>query len=185
MRDGSEPSAVAQVLASTQKAPLGLSSNLFDALTNLRPELVANHPRPFGSRWFQAAKLLSLSAKRTLFANLRDHIKGASDIPRLDELLLQGGAEFLADGKFAEASDSSVRHIILPLLDSTEGLAWLVSNADTLANWITASSEDTQTFLKDQLHHRGSGVDVGAREQLGALASAWTLAKPAAKEEEG
>lgn len=185
VRDGSEPLAVAQVLAGTQKAQLGLSSNLFDALTNLRQELVANHPRPFGSRWFQAAKLLSLSAKRTLFANLRDHINGAPDIPRLDELLLQGGAEFLADGKFAEASDSSVRHIILPLLDSTEGLAWLVSNADTLANWITASSEDTQTFLKDQLHHRGSGVDAGGREQLGALATAWTLAKPVAKEGEG
>lgn len=185
VRDGSEPLPVAQMLAGKQKAPLGLSSNLFDALTNLRPELVANYPRPFGSGWFQAAKLLSLSAKRTLFANLRDQINGASDIPRLDELLQQGGAEFLADGKFAEASDSSVRHIILPLLDSAEGLAWLMDNADTLENWISASSEDTQTFLKDQLHHRWSRMDAGGREQLGALATAWALEKPATKEEEG
>ncbi len=185
VRNGAEPLPVAQVLADTQKAPLGLSSNLFNALTNLRPELVANHPRPFGSRWFQAAKLLSLSAKRTLFVNLRDHINGASEIARLDELLQQGGADFLADGKFAEASDSSVRHIILPLLDSAEGLAWLLRNADTLASWITASSEDTQTFLKDQLHHRWSGVDAGGREQLGSLATAWTLSTPAAKEGEG
>jgi len=59
------------------------------------------------------------------------------------------------------------------------------ASGNTLANLITASSEDTQTFLKDQLHHRWSGVDAGAREQLGSLATAWTLAKPAAKEGEG
>jgi hypothetical protein len=59
-----------------------------------------------------------------------------------------------------------------------------VGNADTLANWITASSEDTQAFLNDQLHHRWSSVDAGARNQLGSLATAWTLGKPAAKDGE-
>ena len=177
VRSGEEPLPIAGVLASGQKAPLGLRSNLFDALTNLRPELVSNHPRPFGTRWFQAAKFLSLSAKRTLFANLRDHINGASDIPRLDDLLQHGGSEFLADGKFVEAADSSVRHVILPLLDSVEGRTWLHNNVDVLGTWLKTSSPDTQAFLKDQVHHRWTSSDAAARELLKALAAAWDLGK--------
>lgn len=178
VRDGSEPLPTALALASTQKAPLGLSSSLFDALTKLCPELVGNHPRPFGTRWFQAAKLLSRSAKRTLFANLRDQINGASEIPRLDELLDQGGEGLLADGKFSEASDSCVRHIILPLLDSAEGLDWLTANADTLAKWLTSSDKDTQIFINDQIHHRWSSAEAAVRRQLESLATYWALAKP-------
>ena len=175
---GADPLATALALATTQKAPIGVGSNLFDALENLRPELVSSHPRPFGGRWFEASKLLSLSAKRTLFANLRDHINGASDIPRLDELLRQGGLDLLTDGKFAEAGDSSVRHIILPLLDDPNGRVWLVELAATLSAWVKGSSEDTQTFLKDQIHHRWGSADEATRTQIETLAKAWLIAVP-------
>jgi hypothetical protein len=171
----SQPVPTALALAATQKATLNLGAALYDALEALRPELVSAESGDLARNWFEAAGWLSVSARRTLFANLRDHLFGLVDAPHLLALLEIGGPALLADGKFLEVADGAVRHVILPQVASAEGQAWLVQSREACRAWVAAANADTCAFLKATMRHRRTEEDKAGQARLDGLAAAWAL----------
>lgn len=152
VRDGGGAAVMdaARKLQTVTGRNLAVEQPLFDGLTQLMPELIANEQRPYAERWFEAANFLAASYKRTLLRNLRDQLLTISPPPRLQDLLAAGGETLIIDGEFDAKSDECVRLIVLPLVKSG-GLAWLMSQSPAVNRWFQKSKADTKTVVRESI----------------------------------
>jgi len=131
-----------------QKGDLG--DELKAALKEHRPQLL-NAENPVRERWFFLSAFVSAGTSATLFKNLRDTIQAGSQVEDLGGLIRAGGARFLEEGKFADASDKSARHVILPLLASNDGAAVLDGQAELFSAILKGSDKETKVAAREAM----------------------------------
>lgn len=167
------PLARALALASKQAPNMG--QNLFEALKSMLPALVADGVPDWGARWFEAAALLSPASRKAAHRYLRDRIFGGGATSGLPTLLGFADEQFFADADFASVGDSTLRHVIAPMLTSDAALNWLSKHAAHVKTWVAKAPDDAKAFLKEQVQHRSGEVDDATRKRLKAIASEWAL----------
>jgi hypothetical protein len=175
VRNGREPLPIALATAELPGRATPLGKPLVDVLDHLMPELLSAFDRKVATRWFQAVSLLGLNARRTLLKNLRDRINGGAESAALTDLMDVGGAVFLKEAEFSKDADSSVRHIVLPLVDQPEKLDWLLANQKSHGLWIADSSPETKGFLAERLHDQWLSSSADDRLKLKKLSDCFGL----------
>lgn len=174
IRNGGEPLTLALAVRDADRS-LHLGTTLFEALRNLVPELTSGWEPAVGERWFGASVLLSSNARQTMYRNLRDRLTSGEPISSLLDVLNAGGGDFLQEGRFDESADESVRHIIVPLLASSDGVVWLTKQSAQTAKWVSGGASETRHFLLERLSDLFTSSDETAKAQFEGLRSSWSL----------
>lgn len=167
---------LARELREADKRLVTLGAPLFDALTRLLPAMLASEERPYIGAWFASTGLLSAAGRRTLLKNVRDQINGLSELPNLLGLLEAGGEMLLNEAEFAQHADDSVRHILIPLIGSDDGVGWLLKQRDCLGSWMQRSSSSTRDFVNERMRERLTSASTEVRARLDTIAKTWSLA---------
>lgn len=162
-------------LAAKDPKPLALGSPLFDALQARLATLGDDGNAKLVATWFRAASLLSESARRTLLSNMRDRLNLQSDLSNLVMLLNAGGKQLLQDGDFTARADESVRHILMPLVEDDDGLLWMDSQHDILADWIQQAGTAAREFLAERMRDHASSAGETSQALIHKLLHAWNL----------
>lgn len=125
---------------------------------------------PVRERWFFLTAFVSAGTSATLFKNLRDTIHAGSHVEDLAGLIRAGGERFLEKGKFADASDKTARHVILPLLASNDGVAVLDEQAELFGKILADSDKETKVAAREALESLNTSSEtVEQEESLGVL----------------
>ena len=175
LETGQDPLPIAMRLSEETVKAFHLGTVLSDVLENAITPLLANNNSAFRARWFRSLDLVSPSSRVTLLKSVRDRIVLGTEVAVLPEFLREGSDALLADGEFVDEADGAVRYVVLRLLDSNEGLSWLVDMATTLQSWVTRSSIDTKNVLGERLSELYSSADDASKVQLDKLADEWSF----------
>jgi hypothetical protein len=170
-----EPIPITKALALVSKQAPNAGQNLFEALKSLLPSLVTDNVPDWGARWFEAATFLSPASRKAAHRYLRDRIFSGSATAGLPTLLGLANDQFFADADFASVGDSTLRHVVAPMLNSETALNWLSKNAALVKTWVDKAPDDARAFLKEQVQHRSGEVDDVMRKRLKAIAADWGL----------
>lgn len=177
LREGAEPFNITTALLQQTDQPISIGSQLFEVLEKTIPELLINTDKSFRERWFEMSAFISQNARQTLFKNVRDKINSGTQVQQLAELLSIRNDTLLMEGDFSNDSDDSVRHIILPLLITPEGLNWLIDKSKSLKSWVSGSAKNTRSFLVERLSEDWDKGDDAQKDTLQKLGAAWSLDK--------
>lgn len=150
IRDGSSPYDVLQALFTTMGAHATFSV-LWEPLNSGISTLLATNDQAFRTRWFNCTLALPTSERQTLYGNVRDKINSGHDIADIAQLLNTSGTTFLEQGEFLDSADSSVRHIVYPLLGEGDWNIILLKFAPIFCKWIEQSKEHTSEHLRNQI----------------------------------
>lgn len=170
-----EPMPTARALALVSRKAPNAGQNLFEALRSMLPALVTDSVPAWGGRWFEAAALLSPASRKAAHRYLRDRIFSGSSSSALPALFGLTTDQFFADADFGALGDSTLRHVIAPMLVSDTSLDWLSKNAHMVTPWVTNAPDDARAFLKERVQHHSREMDEVTRKRLKSIASKWAL----------
>jgi hypothetical protein len=145
--------------------------SLFDALQEMIPDLLSSKDEAFRHRWFQCAQAQGPSTAITLYRYAADQIASAPQVSEVAQLVRIGERKFLELSGLAESADKAVRHIVLPALGETNGIATLAKDADIFASWIAKSETSTVDVLSMKIHDLAKGSVEGEAASILSLAS--------------
>ncbi|WP_445143375.1 P-loop NTPase fold protein [Dyella sp. Tek66A03] len=162
------------MLATSIKDGSGVRPALYEALNKTIPLTLASKDAAAIGRWFAAADLVDAGARIIVFKKLRDRIVSGSSVTSLATLMDKGGPPFIEVGEFVERADDSVRNVVVPLLENTEGRGILARLSAALSPSIENSESDIRDFVGSRLNtiHMEEPDAVEVRNQLLA---AWRL----------
>ncbi len=171
----SEPLLIAMKLSDAANGTFHLGNPLYAALEAQIKSLLEGGDGDFRQRWFGALTLVSDSSRINLLKAIRDKLVLGTTVNTLPGLLAKGGDGLLTDGAFIDVADGAVRNVIRPLIESPEGVDWLLSSAAKLLPWIRKSPTTTREFITDRLSVQWRVTDGSGKEKLSKLADAWDL----------
>jgi hypothetical protein len=171
VRGGQEPFDLVRAGQKHVKGPL-LGIQALNPLSGLLDELIATNDDSFRRRWFELARQLQTAPRKAVLKGLRDKLTNGAAVQDLRALLSAGGKDTLTEAEFEKQADHSVRHIVLPLLGTADGRAWLVENGTIVHNWFRAADQSSRDTVLEavQIH-----VEVGDQQ---AVALAHQLTSP-------
>lgn len=175
VRNGEALLDLADELQNLEKRPLALQDDGVVALKALFGELTGNPSHALRKRWFRLAHMLAAKARKSVLPDLRDHILASGQITDPLAFFDMAGAFLLTGGEFAARADESLRLLIMPQLQSIEGLGWLQRDADSIAHWIAKASQPLRNELANALTADPGDGNEAAREMRAALAGRWKL----------
>ncbi|WP_158213741.1 AlpA family phage regulatory protein [Sphingopyxis witflariensis] len=143
VRNGEALLDLADELQNLEKRPLALQDDGVVALKALFGELTGNPSHALRKRWFRLAHMLAAKARKSVLPDLRDHILASGQITDPLAFFDMAGAFLLTGGEFAARADESLRLLIMPQLQSIEGLGWLQRDADSITHWIAKATAMT------------------------------------------
>jgi hypothetical protein len=175
VRNGESLLDLADELQNLEKRPLALKDDGVVALKALFGQLTGNPSHALRKRWFRLAHMLAAKARKSLLTDLRDHILASAQITDPLAFFDMAGAFLLTGGEFAARADESLRLLVMPQLQSIEGLGWLQRDANPIAHWIAKASQPLRNELANALAADPGDGNEAAREMRAALAGRWKL----------
>lgn len=172
---GAEPLPIAMALSQSTGKTTYIGTSLYDALKAAISHLLSDGDDGHRTRWFSTLELVNPSSRQTLLKYVRDQIIRGAPVTGLLALLAKGGDTLLLDGDFAHEGDDATRYVILPLLDSEEGVAWLVATAPQLKSWVSACGDATRDVLIERLSRLWAASDEEGRKRYQGLELTWNL----------
>ncbi|KQZ73910.1 hypothetical protein ASE06_16475 [Sphingopyxis sp. Root214] len=127
------------------------------------------------AEWFALGEFLTPAQRSMLLRRLRDRLLSVDEADGLLGILSAGGQAMLDLGAFGEEADRLVRYVVMRLLPSAEGRAWLVTRSAFLAPVIAKAPAPTRAALAEQLD-ADAKVD-GMSKEIDALRTQLGVAK--------
>ena len=124
-------------------------------------------PSAVRERWFELVDFVTPSARATLLKNLRDRLYAGNPVENIEELIFIGGERLMTEGKFAEESDRTARHVLVPLLGSEDGRSIVVEQGEFFAKIASKSAKETKLDMQELLD--AIGPDVGESDDIDVL----------------
>lgn len=169
LRQGVEPMGLVVGLENLERSSVTIGPEALNHLRAASNELLTTPDEGFRRRWFALASRLSAPNRKTLFKVLRDSLTGGALVAELRSLLAAGGASLLAEGEFQKVGDGSTVHLVLPLIQLSDGRAWLLEHVSEVGAWVARSDASTRITLTEQLEAQRSAGESQAGELLTAL----------------
>lgn len=186
-QEGIADEGIAYRFAKLYGHEMGQTGNLGDelkaALKEHRLQLL-NAENPVRERWFFLTAFVSAGTRATLYKNLRDTIHAGSNVEDLGGLIKAGGARFLVEGKFADASDKTARHVILPLLASNDGVAVLDDHVELFGAVLKGSDKETKVAAREAMDSLNSSTETDEQEASRGVLEAFEKMVPMPKTSE-
>jgi hypothetical protein len=170
---GDEPLSLAMALSEATEKRTHIGSALFDALKDTIPQLLSDSDRAYRKSWFSSLELVNSSSRQTLIRYLRDQIIHGTTVADILALVVGGGDTLFAE--FAQDADGATLYVILPLLSSEDGIAWITANVSKLAGWVSVSDEATRDVLVQKLSDLWSAANEDEKKRYQDIELAWNL----------
>ena len=148
---GKEPYALATEYLADGELRLGQRSALYTALEAAVPETISTADRGVRQRWFELSRGLKPKAEKELLGLLGSAIRAEKDASNALALLKQGDSRLLKYGGFSEHADVSVTLLVMQLMKTKKGRAWLKGASQEIREWVKRSKPETRRALAKAL----------------------------------
>jgi hypothetical protein len=177
IRQNKQPLLLARTFLEEGSSGLDLGAPLFDALQEIKPDILSTADISLRMQWLYAALMLKEEEQALLFKNLGDDLSRGAQVVELAAFITLIGDQILRHHGFETYADASVRHVILPLLQEESGLDWLIANSNSLLALVSGCVVSTRKTLVERLASSFEEADEQKKLEIKALEIEWRLSK--------
>lgn len=133
-------------LVDRRSLKLGVHSTLTESLIE-SSSTIFTLPKSVAERWFALSEILTSHARRAVFVELRTSLYKARPRDKL-KILRVGSDKFAKSARFPSDATRSVEELIIPLMRSEAGRAWLERYSSEMHSTVKAASPAARQKLK-------------------------------------
>ena len=174
LRDSGRLLETAERLHRLEGRTLALGTALSTALREELPRMTEHSDEAVAARWFRAVALLSADGRRTLLRGVRDRLNAISSTVDPLPILRQGGLPLLKDADFPSTADTAVRHVVISLVATDDGVNWLAEHGEAVGSWVFRANRSSRAFLEEQMKERAANTAGPLHERLVELIDMWS-----------